>query len=102
MASNKPSTITKISMSTHGHHLTAAANRAPGFGQDVALSSTLPMQVGMPQVGMPVTFPQKTPAHGTTAEEILLQRSTLPCLPQQEMSHLSPPPLLTDNHLKMI
>ena len=103
MPSSKPTTIPKINVSAPGHHLTAAANRAPGFSRDMALSSTLPMQVGMPQVGTSAMSPRKTPAHGTTAEEILLHGSTLSCTLQQEMSLLSSPPLLlTDNHLKMM
>ena len=85
-----------------GYHPMAAVNRAPGFGWGMALSSAFPMQVGMLQVGTPAISPRKTPAHGTTAEEMLLQGSMLLCSPQQEISLLSPPPLLTDNHLKMM
>ena len=93
MASNE-STTPKITLNMPRHHLMAAANRAPGFGWGVALSSASPIQVGMP-----ATSPWKTLMHGTTTEEALFCGATLLCTLQQEMSLLSLPPLLTDNHI---
>ena len=94
VVSNESTTILKITVSMPRHHPTAAANRAPGFGHGVALSSASPMQVGMP-----VTSPQKTLMHRTTVEEVLLHGATHLCSLQQEILLLGLPLLLTDNHL---
>ena len=89
-----PKTVSGMPM----HHATAAANRAPGFGRGVPLTHALPMQIGTP-----VTSLQRTPLHSTTAEEALLRGATLLCSLWQEAMLLGPPPpLLTDNHLKMM
>ena len=90
-------TVPKTTPDTVTHHAMAAANRAPGFGIGSPSARASPMQVGTP-----VASPQKTLLHGTTAEEMLLQGVTLPCFPWQETMLLSPPPPLTDTHIKMM
>ena len=57
-ASNESTTIPKITVSMPGHHPMATANRVPGFGWEVALSSVSPMQVGTL-----IMSPQKTLMH---------------------------------------
>ena len=92
------SMIPKTVSDTLTHHATAAANRAPGFGRSVPVAHALPMQIRTP-----VTSLQKTPQHGTTTEEVLPCGATLPCSLQQEAMLLGLlPPLLMDNHIKMM
>ena len=88
----------KTILGTPMHHAMAAANRAPGFSRDMPVTHVSPMQIRTP-----VTSLQKTPLHGTTAEEAFLHGATLLCSLQQEAMLLGPPPLLlTDNHLKIM
>ena len=92
------SMIPKTISDTPMHHTMAVANRAPGLRRGVPVAHALPMQIRTP-----VTSLQKTPLHGTTAEEVLLCGATLLCSLWQEAMLLgSPPPLLMDNHIKMM
>ena len=54
------------------------------------------------QVGTLVALPYRTPGHGFTTEEALLQGAILPCSPRQEAHLLNPLLMLTDNHIKMM
>ena len=91
------------------HSVATAANQAPGFGRGLPVARASPMQVGTPaasalpmQISKLVASPHRTPGHGFTAEEALLQGDTLPCSPQQEARLLNPPLTLIDNHIKMM
>ena len=79
------------------YNIVAAANQAPSFGRGVPVARASPMQIGTP-----VTSPQRTPMHGITIEEALLQGARLPCSPRQEANLLNPPLMLMDNHIKMM
>ena len=64
---------------TTAHHVTTAANQAPGFGRGLPVARASPMQVGTPpasaspmQVTTPAALPHRTPSHALTAEEELL------------------------------
>ena len=91
------------------HQVATAANRAPGFGRGLPVARASLMQVGTPpvsaspmQVLTPAVSPYHTPGHALTAEEELLQGTTLLCSPRQEANLLNLPVVLTDNHIKMM
>ena len=91
------------------HHVTTAANRAPGFSRGLLVARALPMQVGTPptsaslmQVTTSAASPHRTPSYALTTEEELLRGATLPCSPRQEANLLNPPVVLMDNHIKMM
>ena len=67
MASSRPTIVPVITMNPPSHHPMVAANRTPGYDRGMALSNALPIHIGMP-----VTSPRMTLAHGITTEEILL------------------------------
>ena len=54
------------------------------------------------QVETLLALPQRTPMHGITAEEALLQGATLPCSLWQKANLMNQSPLLMDNHIKMM
>ena len=96
-------------LGTTAHHVATAANWAPGFGRGLPVARALLMQVGTPPISaalMQVTTPAAslygTPSHALTAEEELLQGTTLPCSPRQEANLLNPLVVLTDNHIRMM
>ena len=103
--STGPGTISGMT----AHHVATSANQAPGFGRGLPVARALPMQVRTPaasaspmQVSTPVASLYRTPGHGFTTEEALLQGAILPCTPWQEAHLLNPLLTLTDNHIKMM
>ena len=62
---------------TAAYNVATVANQAPGFGRGLPVAQASPMQVGTLAALL-----QRTPRHGTTAEEALLQGATLLCFPR--------------------
>ena len=91
------STIPRTIPDTATYNVVAAANQAPGFGRGMLIARASPMQMGTPVVSL-----QRTPMHGVTAEEVLLQGATPLCFPHQEANLLNPPLMLKENHIKMM
>ena len=79
------------------YNVATVANQAPGFGRRLPVAQAYPMQVRTL-----VALPQRTPRHGATVEEALLQGATLSCSPWQEANLLNPLLMLMDKHIKMM